>query len=358
MSDPIVPEALESAGNSNLIPLFGSFPPPALPILSRTVYDSYFFRLKERVKRQNEAWRNGDPPMVRLLLAGALAGVTTKTAVAPLERMKILFQIQGMESVSSKPPFRNIGHAAATIFREEGILSFWKGNFPNCLRVVPVYALKFGFNDTFKSLVRSPGQKKLSFTQLICSGTMAGLFQACITYPLELIRTRLTLGPAYGAKYTGIIDCVVQTARQEGIFAFYKGLTPTIYSGAPYVGLQMSGYEIYSRRFGPKIEEQFGGGKTGKTMAKLVCGAVSGITAQTITYPGDTIRRRMQTDGMNGRTQIYRGMIDCYRQIVTKQGHISLFRGWGTNTLRAIPGAGIQFLAYDTYKSILIPQKK
>ena len=138
------------------------------------------------------------------------------------------------------------------------------------------------------------------------------------------------------------------------ISGFYKGLTPTIWSGAPYVGLQMSGYEMYSRNLGPWVKEKSGGGKTGATIAKLTCGAISGISAQTLTYPGDTIRRRMQTDGMCGRSQVYNGMIDCYKQIVAKEGHVALFRGWGTNCIRAIPGAGIQFLAYDTFKSLLI----
>mmetsp|Transcript_6942 Transcript_6942/g.12782 ORF Transcript_6942/g.12782 Transcript_6942/m.12782 type:complete len:347 (-) Transcript_6942:40-1080(-) len=333
-------------------------PLTAVPTHARTVYDSYFFRLKDRLKRAKDGMTNGEPPMLRLLMAGAAAGVTTKTSVAPLERIKILFQVQGMQAagVEGRPVFRSIPHAAASILREEGIMAFWKGNFPNCLRVVPVYALKFGFNDTFKQIVQKPGQTQLNFAQLITSGTMAGLFQACITYPLELIRTRLTLGPMYGAEYKGIIDCARTTLQQEGFQGFYKGLTPTIWSGAPYVGLQMTCYELYTRNLGTKIQNYIGKGEnTGKTLAKLTCGALSGITAQTLTYPGDTIRRRMQTDGMCGRERVYRGMMDCYRQIVSKEGgHIALFKGWGTNCIRAIPGAGIQFLAYDTFKALLI----
>eukprot|EP00466_Bigelowiella_natans_P019661 jgi/Bigna1/82212/fgenesh1_pg.89_\ len=292
--------------------------------------------MKERYWGRRQKKSKGEPPMMQLLAAGAAGGVTTKTCVAPLERMKILFQVQGMEGTRNQPQFRSIPHAARHILRG--------------MRVVPVYALKFGFNDTFKGIVKKPGQTQLSFYQLISSGTMAGLFQACITYPLELIRTRLTLGPAYGAQYKGIIDCVMLTYRHEGLSGFYKGLTPTIWSGAPYVGLQMSCYEIYTRNLGTRIKEKTGS----STLSKLMCGAISGITAQTLTYPGDTIRRRMQTDGMCGRSQIYKSMMDCYHQIVAKEGHLALFRGWGTNTIRAIPGAGIQFLAYDTFKALFV----
>ena len=128
--------------------------------------------------------------------------------------------------------------------------------------------MKFGFNDTFKGIVRKPGQDRLGFVQLISSGTMAGLFQACITYPLELVRTRLTLGPALGVKYNGILDCFASTVRTEGFRALYKGIGPTIISGAPYVGPQMTFYELYSRNANDKFR-----GTANPTLLKLACGA-------------------------------------------------------------------------------------
>ena len=144
-------------------------------MLYRSVFDSYFFRLKERLMGTSGKNENGRdaPSMFKLLGAGAAAGATTKTCVAPLERIKILFQIQGMMVPKQKngKGYRNIGHAFRRIYREEGILSFWKRNGTNVLRVIPVYALKFGFNDKFKAMVRRPNQEKLDISQLIVSGT-------------------------------------------------------------------------------------------------------------------------------------------------------------------------------------------
>jgi hypothetical protein len=324
-----------------------SAPPLPHPPLRRTVFDSYFFKLKQSL--EGAAGELPDaPPMARFLAAGAGAGAITKTCVAPLERLKILFQVQAMnQSPGEAPKYRGVVHACRTVFAEEGMLAFWRGNGANVLRVIPVYALKFGFNDSFKQLVRKEGQTRLSFSQLILSGSMAGLFQACITYPLELVRTRLTLGKGLGLQYRGIWDCLVQTVRGEGVRGLYKGLSPTILSGAPYVGLQMSFYEVNSR----VAKDRFGL-DAGSALVKLACGASAGVCAQSLTYAGDTVRRRMQTDGAGGRARRYGGMVDCFVQVYRAEGVRGFFRGLHINCVRAVPGAAIQFLAYDSLKHL------
>ncbi len=82
------------------------------------------------------------------------------------------------------------------------------------------------FNDRISDLVRKPGQatNKMSFQQDLAAGTLAGLFQMSITYPLETVRTRLTLDKqlAGGVAYRGIGHCFVHTVKIEGITALYK----------------------------------------------------------------------------------------------------------------------------------------
>lgn len=93
---------------------------------------------------------------------------------------------------------------------------------------MPVYSLKFAFNDTFKNMVRRPGQKILDFRQLIAAGTMAGLFQILATYPLEVVRTRLTLSSTWGAEYRGIAHCFTEIVKHEGFGGLYKGIGPSV----------------------------------------------------------------------------------------------------------------------------------
>jgi hypothetical protein len=115
-----------------------------------------------------------------------------------------------------KPKYTGIWQTLWLVTREEGPLALWKGNGANVLRVIPVYGLKFAFNDTFKTLVAGPGKKRLTTSELLWVGTLAGLFQTVITYPLETIRTRLSLGAGQGVQYAGITDCFKQMWRTEG----------------------------------------------------------------------------------------------------------------------------------------------
>jgi len=226
----------------------------------------------------------------------------------------------------------------------------WKGNLANVLRVVPTYALKFAFNDQIRDLVKKPGQKTkdLSFNQLMWIGTLAGLLQITITYPLDMVRTRMALSEslAQGIKYKGMLDCFVSTLKSEGPSALYKGIGPTWLSGAPYVGLQMSLYEI-CKRFCPTIPDQ--SGKISPFWS-MTAGAAAGIIAQTITYPGDTIRRRMQTNGIGGHARTYTNSWDCCVKTWRHEGYRGFFKGCWANTVRAIPGASIQFVMYDYCK--------
>ena len=294
---------------------------------------------------------------VRQAMAGAGAGAITKSAVAPLERVKILFQIQGMKGeTGSTRKYRGMMQALRLITKEEGVVALWKGNGANCVRVVPVYALKFTFNDALKDIVLRCDQQStrdLDISQRMAAGTLAGLGQTTITYPLELVRTRLSLGPALlaGVKYNGIIDCMRQTIRQEGVGALYKGIGPTYLSGGPYVGLQMTFYDLYKNWLVPT------GTTSDDSMAKIVgvnmlAGALAGITAQSITYPGDTLRRRMQSNGMGGAKRQYDTSLGCVKSILKHEGVVGFYRGLAINAIRGIPGAAIQFASYEMLKGM------
>ena len=114
------------------------------------------------------------------------------------------------------PKYTGIVQATGVVLREEGALALWKGNGANVLRVVPVYGLKFAFNDSIKAVVAGPSKRRLDMSDLLWVGTLAGLLQTALTYPLETVRTRLTLGPEQGVRYTGIVDCFKQIVRTEG----------------------------------------------------------------------------------------------------------------------------------------------
>mmetsp|Transcript_18411 Transcript_18411/g.25515 ORF Transcript_18411/g.25515 Transcript_18411/m.25515 type:complete len:330 (-) Transcript_18411:137-1126(-) len=293
----------------------------------------------------------------RLLAAGAGAGALTKTSVAPMERLKVIFQTAGMRNCS-KYTSVGIQRSLSIIFHEEGLRGFFKGNGANCARVVPVYAIKFSLNDSFKEMLleaRSTGAPSLeplslTFTEKMLAGSMAGVVQVLATYPLDLIRTRLQLAETMGAKYKGILDCGVSTFRREGSRGLYKGMVPSLLAGVPYVGLQMSFYDTLKIHLAPHLPKNADGSTS--ILAMLACGSVAGLTAQTITFPADTVRHCMQANGISGQDNVYSSTLDCFNKIYLKEGVRGFFKGWGLNLVRSLPGAAVQFTSYDILKKL------
>jgi len=289
--------------------------------------------------------------------AGACTGVVTKTSTAPVERLKILYQVHGINAENSKVAYGgDILKGFQRMRADGGVRGFWRGNTINCVRVVPVYSLKFGFNDIFKKygrrITKTPPGKKLGWDGVLISGMMAGFTQITITYPLEFIRTRLTIGKELGAAYSGVGDCLRKTYKTEGMRAFYKGYLTTVLNGTYYIGFQLSTYEILKRQFSRNGKDET------KIYEKLLCGGTAGVLAQTLAYPGDVTRRRMQANGMLGAEARYSGLRDCVRQIYLHEGMPGFFRGIKVAWLRCIPGAAIQFCVYDYVSKYLFNRNK
>ena len=297
---------------------------------------------------------------IHQVIAGAAAGALTKTSVAPIERLKVIFQTQGMRTQVSR--YNSPVQSLKLILKEEGIRGLYKGNGANCLRVVPVYALKFSLNDAFTEAAQAaqakaqqlpPGSPPppLGFWPKIGAGCAAGVIQITLTYPLDLVRTRLQLAEAAGASYNGIWHCLRDTYVREGATALYKGLVPSMAAGVPYVGLQMTFFSELKHRLGPHLPVRQDGTPT--VGALLTCGSLAGISAQTLSYPLDTVRHRMQANGIGGQAAVYSGTWDCISKIIAREGLRGFFKGWGLNTFRALPGAAVQFTSYDKLKRLL-----
>jgi len=293
------------------------------------------------------------PTSLQFLACGAVSGVATKTAVAPLERVKLLYQVQGMFGTAR---YQSVWGSIATIVREDGWRGLYKGNGANIARILPAYSLKFMFNDSYKTVMLKQGQtvSQMSFLQLLGSGMLAGFSQACITYPLEFIRTRLSLDCAMGGKYKGIVDCGIKTVRAEGVRALYQGFSVTFCSTPLYVGLQMALYDTFKTNLSRLDSSFLTDANTGKAtmMGSFMAGACAGLIGQTSAYWGDTIKKQMQSNGVDGKKK-YTGVIDCVRKIFRQGGLRAFYPGIALNSVKCIPEAGIQFVAYDALKGLL-----
>ncbi len=79
---------------------------------------------------------------------------------------------------------------------------------------------------------------------------------------------------------------------------------------------------------------------------------VSGIVAQVLTYPGDTIRKMMMVDGVNGAPRQYRTLLCCCRAVIKRAGYVGFYGGLRANLIRAVPESAMQYALYEYLKGV------
>ncbi|CAL8463599.1 g3133 [Coccomyxa elongata] len=287
---------------------------------------------------------------VQLASAGG-SGALAKTAVAPLERVKILLQVQAMSEVPQKDKYRGLIDALKRIPQREGYLALYRGNGANVLRLVPEVGLKFALNDQFRTMFTPSDGRPIGFEGRLAAGAATGILKTALFYPLDLAWTRLaadTAGKTDRRLYTGLLHCISQTYHYEHLRGLYKGV---VLSGATVVPYLAVSFAVYDHLKAQLPDDRASRATWWHPLAKIGMGATAGIVAQGVAYPADTVRRRMQLSGSVGQKIVYTGYWDCVRRMAQIEGPSSFYRGIGVSILRTAPAAAIQFVTYDLIKS-------
>ncbi|XP_068309351.1 mitochondrial adenine nucleotide transporter ADNT1-like isoform X3 [Pyrus communis] len=328
--------------------------------------------------------------IAKSLVAGGVAGGVSRTAVAPLERLKILLQVQNPHSIKYNGTIQGLKY----IWRTEGFRGLFKGNGTNCARIVPNSAVKFfSYDEASKYASPCPsspeppqffimctdlgilwfyrqqtGNEDAQLTPLLRlgAGACAGIIAMSATYPMDMVRGRLTVQTDMSPQqYRGIYHALTTVFREEGPRALYRGWLPSVIGVVPYVGLNFAVYEslkdwlIKSRPFGLVQDSEL------SVTTRLACGAAAGTVGQTVAYPLDVIRRRMQMvgwkdaalvvvgDGKSRASLEYTGMVDAFRKTVRHEGFGALYKGLVPNSVKVVPSIAIAFVTYEVVKDVL-----
>ncbi|KAF2493757.1 mitochondrial carrier protein-like protein [Lophium mytilinum] len=297
-------------------------------------------------------------PVLASFIAGGVAGAVSRTVVSPLERLKILFQIQSVGRNDYKMP---VHKALAKMWREEGWRGFMAGNGTNCIRIVPYSAVQFGSYNIYKKFFEdSPGSGLNPYKRLFCGG-LAGITSVTFTYPLDIVRTRLSIQSASfadlkkssGQKLPGMWSVLVTMYKTEGGFsALYRGIIPTVAGVAPYVGLNFMVYESMRVAFTKE------GDSDPNAAGKLAAGAISGAVAQTCTYPFDVLRRRFQINTMSGMGYQYNSIGGAIRQIIKTEGVRGLYKGIVPNLLKVAPSMASSWLSFEFTRDFVMGKRR
>ena len=283
----------------------------------------------------------------RDMLVSGTAAVVAKTTVAPIERVKLLLQLQATSTqILPEHQYKGILDCLIRIPREQGLASFWRGNLTNVYRYFCTQSLNFAFKDAYGTYFT-----KLSVTQgfwqrfggNFASGGAAGVTSMCITYPLDFARTRLSadVGSGKSRQFRGFFHCICTIASIDGVKELYRGLSLSI----PCVLVYRSIY--------------FGAFDTAKShhsslLATWILAQSCTTFAGLVSYPLDTIRRRMVMQSGREANEIhYKTSWECCKKLYANEGGFkSFYKGALTNVYRGM-GSAIVLVFYDEVKKVI-----
>jgi len=230
------------------------------------------------------------------------------------------------------------------MWRNEGVYGFFKGNGVNIVRIAPFSAFEFFFYDFYKSQLFE-GDSSGNSAKLVCGG-LTGMTASTLTYPLDLIRTKLSINVADSTIKPTIWGVGKQVVRENGIQGLYKGLPSSLVGITPYIGIKMASFDILKSivavdKNDPKAQ-----------IANLLLGGTAGTIAVTLTYPTDLIRRTLQLSGTPGYP-VYTSMFDAVTKIVKAEGALGLYKGFSACLLKVAPSMAILFWCNELLKSYI-----
>lgn len=284
-------------------------------------------------------------------IAGGISAAISKTAVAPIERVKLLLQVQhASKQIAVDQRYKGIVDCFVRIPKEQGFMAFWRGNLANVIRYFPTQALNFAFKDKYKQVFLGGVDKNTQFGRYflgnLASGGAAGATSLCFVYPLDFARTRLAadVGKAGQAReFSGLGNCLSSIFKSDGLVGLYRGFAVSV-----------QGIIIYRAAYFGFFDTAKGMLPNPKTTPFLVSWAIAQTVttvAGIISYPFDTVRRRMMMQ--SGRSdKMYKNTIDCWGKIYKNEGGNAFFKGAFSNVLRGTGGALVLVL-YDEIKDFL-----
>lgn len=301
---------------------------------------------------------------LKLLLSGGVAGAFSKSCTAPLARLTILYQINGLQAAGATAagaPRLGVWAAMQQVARTEGLRALWKGNGVTIIHRLPYSAANFWMyeqvNEVWKRYLpptrASTGGDAVDVARRLASGGVAGMSACALAYPLDLVRTRLA-AQTQQRYYRGIGHALATIVRDEGTLGLYRGMGATLLQVGPSLAINYAAYETLRSRWLAATDRD-----TPSVAMSLACGSAASIVSSTFTFPLDLVRRRLQLVARNGGNgsrvagfgaSTYRGVL---REVWAKEGLRGLYAGILPEYYKVAPGCAIAFCIYEVMKSTL-----
>eukprot|EP01097_Dermamoeba_algensis_P010721 TRINITY_DN8000_c0_g1_i1.p1 TRINITY_DN8000_c0_g1~~TRINITY_DN8000_c0_g1_i1.p1 ORF type:complete len:241 (+),score=22.26 TRINITY_DN8000_c0_g1_i1:274-996(+) len=225
----------------------------------------------------------------------------------------------------------------------------WKGNSATLARVFPYAAIQYMAYEQFKRLLNLHNEKERPITRLFAGSAagllfpllgsviltiyITGLVSVIATYPLDLIRARIAFQVTEN-KYKNLFDALkIRYYHEGGISALYRGFGATALGIIPYAGVSFYTYETLKSLFKNHLPQySMNDEKELNVTTRLLCGSIAGASGQTVAYPLDVIRRRMQVEGLSSENYGYKSTVSACKQSICKRRNERIFC-WTFNQL-------------------------
>ncbi|MEN2496907.1 MAG: hypothetical protein MHMPM18_001369 [Marteilia pararefringens] len=312
--------------------------------------------------------QNASVAFVKQFSRSSGLAICTKSASAPLERLRSIIQSQieiselirersSREATTSACPL-SPKSLIRSIYDREGLKGFFRGNLANCMRYFPAQGLNFAINEALKSRVESGNtsdrpanlsgiREHLSrLTKLVLIGGTSGAISTIICYSLDFSRIQLAndissfegksrlqvnnMSPKNyppGRRFSGICDVYKKTVKTEGILGLNRGISAAIVKMFVYRGAYFGLYDFTKKIF-----------STDSPWILFTVAYGTTLCSGLIAYPLDTLNKRLMMTSKFGVIK-FNGSINYLKTIVKNEGLLSLYRGSSIFLFRSLAGA-------------------
>uniref|UniRef100_A0A803W270 Solute carrier family 25 member 43 n=2 Tax=Ficedula albicollis TaxID=59894 RepID=A0A803W270_FICAL len=192
----------------------------------------------------------------------------------------------------------------------------------------------------------------ISHWRAIMAGSLAGMVATVVTYPSDVIKTRLIVQNRLEPSYEGILHAFYKIYHQEGLRALYRGVSPAILGAVPFSAGSFFVYISLDKIWQEPIVRF-------TPLQNFTNGCVAAAVAQTLSFPFETVKRKMQAQSpwlphYGGVDVHFTGMADCFRQTVKNKGVLGLWSGLTPSLLKIVPYFGVMFSTFEFCKRVCL----
>jgi solute carrier family 25 citrate transporter 1 len=272
------------------------------------------------------------------LMAGGIAGISDAIVCHPLDTIKTRIQIN--------PKNTNIFKTGNKILQKEGFFAFYKGLTAVTLGIGPKLSLRFFSFESYKRKLNAQD----NMYKIFGAGVMSGVTESiCIVTPIDVCKIRIQsqfsslYEPNKKLKYKNVFQTAATIVKEEGPFALYKGIIPTILRQSINQGVNFTTYHFLKKNL-----MEYTNKKELSSWQHLLLGGISGGLGPIANGPIDVIKTRIQRQVIvPGIEPKYKGIVQGIILLQKEEGTRAMWKGLSSRLIRIIPGQAITFMVYE-----------